>query len=128
MASTENVPRSDRMLDPSVLRSYPVGMVARSWKLFRSAPVFNRGWPKAMCSIIGLLLPGFFVGPLIAWKRPTDAIGRMGAWFAITTSIAFGFPIGWAPVWRALPTALQLLLWIPELSRFVLEAISLAFL
>jgi tRNA A-37 threonylcarbamoyl transferase component Bud32 len=76
---------------------------------------------------LSLLLPGFFVGLLIAWKRPTDAVGRIGAWFAITVSIAFGFPVGWAPVWRALPNGLQLLLWIPQLSRFVLEAIFLSF-
>ena len=74
-----------------------------------------------------LLLPGYFLGLLIAWKRPADPVARIGAWFIITASMAFGFPVGWAVAWRALPTALQLLLWIPQLSRFVLEAIFLSF-
>jgi hypothetical protein len=74
-----------------------------------------------------LLLPGYFLGLLIAWKRPADPVARIGAWFTITASMAFGFPVGWAVAWRALPTALQLLLWIPQLSRFVLEAIFLSF-
>src|SRR5262249_24943681 len=74
-----------------------------------------------------LFLPGYFLGFLIAWKRPVDPVARIGAWFIVTASMAFGVPMGWAAVWRALPFILQLLLWIPQLSRFVLEAIFLSF-
>jgi len=76
---------------------------------------------------LGLLLPGFFIGFLIAWKRPADPVARVGSWFILTASMAFGFPVGWAVPWRMLPAALQLLLWIPQLSRFVLEGIFLSF-
>jgi tRNA A-37 threonylcarbamoyl transferase component Bud32 len=74
-----------------------------------------------------LAVSGLAVGFLIAWKRPGDAVGRVGAWFMMTAAIAFGFPWGWAATWRALPTPVQLLLWIPQLSRFVLEGIFLSF-
>jgi hypothetical protein len=30
-----------------------------------------------------------------------DPVGRIGAWFVTTTSIVFGFPVGWAAPWRA---------------------------
>lgn len=76
---------------------------------------------------LSLLLSGYVLGFLIAWKRAGDPVARFGAWFIITASMAFGFPIGWAVPWRALPGAVQLLLWIPQLSRFVLEGIFLSF-
>jgi eukaryotic-like serine/threonine-protein kinase len=76
---------------------------------------------------LSLLLTGLLVGFLIAWKRPADSVGRVGAWFILTASIAFGFPVGWAALWRGLPFPLQWMLWIPQLSRFVLEAIFLSF-
>jgi Protein kinase domain len=74
-----------------------------------------------------LLVSAMGVGLLIGWKRPGDAAGRLGAWFMMTASIAFGFPVGWAVPWRALPAAVQLMLWIPQVSRFVLEGIFLSF-
>ena len=74
-----------------------------------------------------LLVTALGLGLLIAWKRPGDVAGRLGAWFMMTASIAFGFPWGWAVVWRALPEPAQLLLWIPQISRFVLEGIFVSF-
>ena len=56
---------------------------------------------------LSLLLTGYFLGFLIAWKRPADPVARTGAWFIITASMASGFPVGWAVPWRADPTALQ---------------------
>jgi len=76
---------------------------------------------------LSLLVSGMGVGLLIAWKRPADAVGRLGAWFMVTASMAFGFPWGWAVAWRASPAPLQWLLWIPQVSRFVLEGILLSF-
>jgi serine/threonine-protein kinase len=77
--------------------------------------------------LVILALTGFFLGFLIAWKRPGDHVARIGAWFILTASMAFGLPPGWAVLWRGFPAALQLLLWIPQLSRFVLEGIFLSF-
>jgi tRNA A-37 threonylcarbamoyl transferase component Bud32 len=77
--------------------------------------------------LLPLILTGFFLGLLIAWKRPDDPVALIGAWFIITASNAFGLPAGWAVLWRELPRLLQLLLWIPQLSRFVLEGILLSF-
>jgi serine/threonine-protein kinase len=73
------------------------------------------------------VLAGFVLGLLVGWKRPADPVARIGAWFLMTAGIAFGFPSGWAVPWRALPVVLQGLLWIPQLSRFVLEAIFVSF-
>jgi tRNA A-37 threonylcarbamoyl transferase component Bud32 len=74
-----------------------------------------------------LLISAMGVGLVIAWMRPGDAVGRLGAWFMATASMAFGFPWGWAVAWRALPVLAQWLLWIPQLSRLVLEGILLSF-
>src|SRR5262245_19505488 len=70
--------------------------------------------------LLSLFFTGFFLGLLIAWKRPDDPVARIGAWFIITASIAFGLPPGWAVLWRSLPRTVQLLLWFPHFSRFVL--------
>jgi tRNA A-37 threonylcarbamoyl transferase component Bud32 len=70
---------------------------------------------------------GLFVGLLVAWKRPSDPLARVGAWFLLTASIAFGLTPGWAAVWRELPAIVQLPLWIGQISRFVLEGIFLSF-
>jgi hypothetical protein len=44
----------------------------------------------------------------------------------MTASIAFGLPHNWAFVWRQLPAVVQLLLWIPQISRFVIDGIFLS--
>jgi serine/threonine-protein kinase len=77
--------------------------------------------------VLSLMLSAFPLGLLIAWKRPHDPVARIGAWFIVTASIAFGFPPGWAVFWRMLPTPLQVFLWIPQISRFVVEGIFLTF-
>ena len=77
--------------------------------------------------LLSLIFIGFFLGLLIAWKRPHDAVARLGAWFILTASLAPGLPLGWAVLWRSLPRAVQLLLWFPQFGRFVLEGILLSF-
>jgi tRNA A-37 threonylcarbamoyl transferase component Bud32 len=97
------------------LEIHPVGVSIRS-KL-----------AEGYIQYLSLVLTGLAMGLLIAWKRPGDAVGRLGAWFMMTASIAFGFPWGWAVSWRALPDVVQWLLWIPQISRFVLEGTFLSF-
>src|SRR5262245_19114359 len=73
------------------------------------------------------LFSGAILGLFIAWKRPGDPVARVGAWFLLTASIAFGLTQGWAGLWRQLPVVLQVPLWITQISRFVLEGIFLSF-
>jgi serine/threonine protein kinase len=67
------------------------------------------------------------LGLLVAFRRPYDPVARMGAWVLVTAACAFGLPDGWAATWRHLPAFLSLFLWIPEVSRFVPDAILLSF-
>jgi tRNA A-37 threonylcarbamoyl transferase component Bud32 len=72
---------------------------------------------------VGLVFGCFLLGILIGFRRPGDTAARIGSWFIMTASMVFGLPIGWAVLWRQLPLAVQAFLWIPEISRFVIEAI-----
>jgi tRNA A-37 threonylcarbamoyl transferase component Bud32 len=76
---------------------------------------------------IVFILTSLVLGLIIAFRRPYDPAARMGAWVLATAAIAFGFPDGWAATWRHLPGLLGLFLWIPEISRFVSDAILLTF-
>lgn len=73
------------------------------------------------------ILTSLILGLFVAFRRPHDPAARMGAWVLATASVAFGFPDGWAATWRHLPGLLGLLLWIPQTSRFVADAILLTF-
>ena len=88
---------------------------------------FSTRLKQGYAQILSLVVTGYFLGFLIAWKRPVDPVARIGAWFIITASIAPGLPPGWAALWRALPAVLQFLLWFPQIGRFVLEGILLSF-
>jgi predicted Ser/Thr protein kinase len=79
-------------------------------------------------SYCALVLFCFAVGLFIVFQRPRDPAARIGAWFIGTSAIAFGLPNGWAVVWRQVPMILQVLFWIPTISRFILEAIFLSLL
>jgi GAF domain-containing protein len=72
---------------------------------------------------VSLTLVCFLLGILIGFRRPGDLAARIGSWFIMTASMIFGLPIGWAVLWRQLPLAVQAFLWIPEISRFVIEGI-----
>jgi eukaryotic-like serine/threonine-protein kinase len=78
-------------------------------------------------SICGLAISCFALGVFIAFRRPNDLVARIGAWFITTASIGFGLPNGWAVPWRQLPAAAAAFLWIPEISRFVIEGIFVTF-
>jgi serine/threonine-protein kinase len=68
----------------------------------------------------------FILALLIAFQRASDPVAIMCAWFIMTASVAFGLPSNWALVWRQLPFVVQLLLWIPAVSRFVIDGIFLS--
>lgn len=73
------------------------------------------------------ILTSTLLGLLIAFRRPRDPVALMGAWVLLTVAGTFGFPDGWAATWRHLPAVLSAFLWIPEISRFVVDAILLSF-
>jgi hypothetical protein len=75
----------------------------------------------------GLAVSCFLLGLFNAFRRPGDMVARIGAWFITTASIGFGLPNGWAVAWRQIPAAAAALLWIPEISRFVIEGILVTF-
>jgi len=68
----------------------------------------------------------FILALLMAFQRPSDPVAILGAWFIMTASVAFGLPLNWAVVWRQLPVVVQILLWIPAISRFVIDGILLS--
>src|SRR5262249_12660451 len=68
------------------------------------------------------------MGLFIAFRRPYDPLARLGAWFIATAAIFWGLPTGWAPTWRHLPTVFGALLWIPQVSRVVVEGVLLTVL
>ena len=76
---------------------------------------------------LGLVLVSFATSVVIAFRRPYDPVARIGAWLTATASIGFGIPDGWAATWRHLPVLLGALLWIPQISRFVLDGIVVTF-
>ena len=73
------------------------------------------------------IMSSLVLGLLVAFRRPYDPVARMGAWVLVTAACTFGLPDGWAATWRHLPPFLSLFLWIPEVSRFVPDAILLSF-
>lgn len=70
----------------------------------------------------------FSLGLFIGFRRPNDSVALIAAWLFMTASLALGLNHGWAAVWRqVLPIPVQVALWIPEISRFVIEGIVLSF-
>lgn len=86
--------------------------------------------PFELVSVLGIsafVLTALVLSLVIAFRRPYDPLARMGAWLLGTAAVAFGFADGWAATWRHLPGWLGLLLWMPEISRFVSDAILFTF-
>ena len=65
---------------------------------------------------------------IVAFKRPFDANARVGAWTLATIGV---YSITWqyqlAANWRALPTPLGLVLWIPFASSLAIAAVVFTF-
>ena len=76
---------------------------------------------------VARVLSGLVLGILIIFLRPRDPTARLGAWLILTVSIVYGLPNGWAQAWRQIPGVFEVLLWIPTLSRFLVEGIFLSF-
>ena len=94
-----------------------LGFAAHAWRFLLPTWV-------GLCSFI---LTSLILGLVVAFRRPYDPLARIGAWVLATAAVVFGLPDGWAVTWRHLPGWLGLLLWIPEISRFVPDAILLTF-
>jgi|GEM_PF-970179 len=67
------------------------------------------------------------LGLLVGFRRRHDPVAKMGALVLLTAACAFGIPNGWAATWRSLPTPLTLFLWVPQMGRFVADALLLSF-
>ena len=138
VAAIDSRPIRDTQDWGAVNANLEVGRVQR-WEIRRSDELIELGirteratWKNRLSAgyitFSALAVCCFAVGLFMAFRRPHDTTARIGAWFIGTASIAFGLPNGWAVVWRQAPMAFQILFWIPELSRFVLDAIFLSLL
>jgi hypothetical protein len=95
---------------------------------FSGSAVLGRPlWWLSLLGYCSFILTALVLGLVVAFRRPYDPLARMGAWLLATAAVAFGFFEGWAATWRHLPGWLGLLLWIPEISRLVPDAILLTF-
>ncbi|MFB3924217.1 MAG: protein kinase [Terriglobia bacterium] len=77
--------------------------------------------------VVAFGLISFSLALLITIRRPSDPAALWGAWLLATTPFAFGVWDGWAVMWRQLPSLVGALLWIPQLSRLILDGIALTF-
>jgi len=65
---------------------------------------------------------------LVVFKRPDDPLARLGAWLLASASVfSIGFPYRMASVWRNLPWAVDLFLWVPFASSLCIGAILFTF-
>jgi tRNA A-37 threonylcarbamoyl transferase component Bud32 len=108
----------------------------QNWELVRRDKplVVSLSLPKGFWSawrvgpaVVGFILVSFCLALLIAFRRPFDSTARWGAWLLATTPYAFGVWDGWAVTWRHLPSFLSTLLWVPQISRLILDGIALTF-
>jgi len=84
--------------------------------------VLSLGWQGAQ--LLTLILA--FV---IAFSRPRDPLALSAAWLLATVAISpiLGVPKGRMAIWRQFPTLLGVLLWIPNISAYVICAITFTF-
>jgi eukaryotic-like serine/threonine-protein kinase len=86
-------------------------------------------WVFILWEANGLLL--LATALLIGFSRPHDSLARIGALALATLSISLSnwahFPPGCAAIWRALPSAVGALLWVPALCSYLVGPIVLTF-
>jgi hypothetical protein len=109
---------------------------AQHWQLIRgnkqaevalTLPRLHSSAERLVPVFLIMMLVSFLLALLIAFRRPFDPAARWGAWLLATTPFAFGLWDGWAVTWRNLPTVVGALLWVPQISRLVLDGIVLTF-
>jgi serine/threonine-protein kinase len=77
---------------------------------------------------VSLRFPALAMALLLVWRRPGEPTALLGAWGLGTLATASDVPReGMAAAWRALPTPVAALLWIPFASAFLVGATALAF-
>jgi hypothetical protein len=81
------------------------------------------GW-----QVIGGQVFTLILALLIAFRRPLDPIARLSAW-TLTSSVfsMVGLALGWASVWRHLPTPLAILLWPACITRGLISGLTFTF-
>lgn len=86
-------------------------------------------WVYVVWEANGLLL--FATAVLIGFNRPRDSLARIGALALVTLSVSLSywahFPPGGAAIWRALPSGVGALLWVPTLCSYLVGPILLTF-
>jgi tRNA A-37 threonylcarbamoyl transferase component Bud32 len=76
----------------------------------------------------GAQLVTLMVAFVVGFRRPNDRSGRVGAWVLATVAVySIVLPYQVAAIWRALPTVLGLLLWLPFTSSLAVAAITATF-
>src|SRR5512143_497712 len=83
----------------------------------------HAGWQFASLFLLATAL-------LIAFSRPSDALARSGALALAMMSVGLYFtnmPTGYAAIWRGLPLAVGVLLWVPHICVYLFGPILLTF-
>jgi eukaryotic-like serine/threonine-protein kinase len=121
-----NIAQANR--DPSLPQHWEIlrGAERLELNLNPARTPFLNQFRRGEIGYIGTGITCFLLGLLMAFQRPSDPVARMGAWFIMAASVAFGISGNWAFVWRQFPVPVQLLLWVPEISRFVIDGILLS--
>ena len=89
------------------------------------APAFDG---RMVLFFVALRLPALAMALLLVWRRPGEPAALLGAWGLGTLATVSDVPReGMAAAWRALPTPVAALLWIPFASAFLAGATALTF-
>ena len=110
-------------------QEWEVLRAGKRFQLTRTPPRgFWTSWLESEAvAYLAVVLITSTLGLFVAFSRPFDPAARVGAWVIATAAIAYGVPDGWAVTWRRLPVLLGLLLWFPQISRFVIDGILFTF-
>jgi tRNA A-37 threonylcarbamoyl transferase component Bud32 len=84
---------------------------------------------RMLLFLVSFRLPALAMACLLVWRRSGEPAAQWGAWGLGTLAITADVPReGMAAAWRALPSPVAALLWIPFASSIVSGAIALTFL
>ena len=109
----------ERGASPLAFTLTPSPATSRSWLTSTGATLAVARCVQVVALILALT---------VAFRRPFDSVARVGAWTLATIAV---YSITWqyqlAAVWRALPTPLGLVLWIPFTSSLAIAAVVFSF-